>query len=156
MTSYLSSKREVGLLRKNLIYVEELENLTKQNHYKYLDLVKLVDKVHKATAEEKAAVKALNSYINNQEENYGSLIDRVNKIDRRHKVLEALEIEAEEIKEQGNIIAYEKQSRKKAPNILSDEQIDNINDELEKPKTQLNKTCRMANYNQEGVKQLLY
>ena len=68
-----------------------------------------MDKVHKATAEEEAAIKALNSYINNQEENYGSLIDRVNKIKCRNKVLTALEIEAEEIKEQGNIIAYKKQ-----------------------------------------------
>ena len=73
----------------------------------------------------------LNIYINNQEENYGSLIDKVNKINRRHKVLEALEIEAEEIREQENIIAYKKQSRKKAPNRLSEEQIDNLNDELE-------------------------
>ena len=87
MTSYLSSKREVGLLRKNLIYVEELENLTKQNHDEYHDLVKLMDKVHKASREEEAAVKVLKSYINNNEENYGSLIDRVNKIDPRHKVL---------------------------------------------------------------------
>ena len=91
------------------VYEEELENLTRQNHYKYYDLVKLVDKVHKATAEEEAAVKALNSYISNQEETYGSLINRVKKIDRKNKVLEALEIETEEIKEQGNIIAYEKQ-----------------------------------------------
>ena len=91
------------------VYEEELENLTGQNCDKYYDLVKLLGKVHKATVEGEAAVKALNSYISNQEETYGSLINRVSKIDHKNKALEALEIEAEEIKEQGNIIAYEKQ-----------------------------------------------
>ena len=75
--------------------------------------------------------KALNSYISNQEETYGSLINRVSKIDCKIKVFEALEIEAEEIKDQGNIIAYEKQSKRKAPNRLSEEQMDNLSDELE-------------------------
>ena len=55
------------------------------------------------------------------------------------------------MKEQGNIIAYEKQSAKKGPNILSEEHMDNLNDELEKQKMQLNDTCRMAHYNQEVV-----
>ena len=91
-----------------------------------------MDKVHKATAEEEAAVKALNSYISNQEETYGSLKNRVSKINCKNKVLEALEIEAEEIKEQGNIIAYKKQSTKQGPNILSEEKMNNLNDELEK------------------------
>ena len=72
------------------VYVEELKNLTKQNRDKYHDLAKLVDKVHKATAAEEAAVKGFNDNINNQEENYGSLIDRVNKIEHRCKVLAAL------------------------------------------------------------------
>ena len=83
-------------------------------------------------------------------------MDRVNKIEQRHKVLAALEIEAEEIKDQGNIIAYEKQSTKQGPNILSKEQMNNLKDELEKQNTLLNDTCRMTHYNQEGVKQLLY
>ena len=91
-----------------------------------------MDRVHKATAAEEDAVKAFNEYIEEQEEAYGPLVDRVNKIERRHKVLAALEIEAEEIKEWGNIIAYKKQSTKQGPNILSEEQMNNLNDELEK------------------------
>ena len=34
--------------------------------------------------------------------------------------------------------------------------MDNLSDELENRKTQLNDTCRIAHYNQEGVEQLLY
>ena len=34
--------------------------------------------------------------------------------------------------------------------------MESLNDELEKPKTLLNDTCRMTHYTQEGVKQLLY
>ena len=56
-----------------------------------------MDKVHKATAEEEAAGKVLNSYFNNQEEKYGSLIDRVNKIKQKHQVLTELEVESDEI-----------------------------------------------------------
>ena len=52
-----------------------------------------MDNVHKTNMEEEAAVKALNSYISNQEETYGSLINRVSKIDHKNKVSEALEIE---------------------------------------------------------------
>ena len=70
-----------------------------------------MDRVHKATAAEEDAVKAFNEYIEEQEEAYGPLVDRVNKIKQRHKVLAALEIEAEEIKEWGNIIAYENNNK---------------------------------------------
>ena len=48
--------------------------------------MEIVDKVHKANVEEEAAMKALNSYIANQEETYGSLIKRVQKVDRKNSV----------------------------------------------------------------------
>ena len=85
-----------------------------------------------------------------------ALMKRVQKVNRRNSVLEALEIEAEEIKDHGNIIAYGKQAKKKAPNRLSEEQVDNLSIELENRRTQLNDTCRTAHYSQEGVDQLLF
>ena len=91
------------------VYVDELKNLTKQNRDRYHNLSNLVAKVFKATTAKADAVKAFNEQIEEQEEAYGPLVDRVNKIERRHKVLAALEIEAEEIKEQGIIITYKKQ-----------------------------------------------
>ena len=67
------------------------------------------------------AVKAFTEYIEEQEQAYGPLVDRVNRIKRRQKVLAVLEIEAEEIKDQGNIIAYKKQATIQGPNTISEE-----------------------------------
>ena len=110
MTIYLSLRKEARVVKEEpAVYKEEIENLTKQISDKYYNLEEIVDKVHKANAEEEADVRVLNSYIANQEETYGSLIKRVQKIYHKNKVFKALEIEAEEIKDQGNINAYKKQ-----------------------------------------------
>ena len=94
-----------------VVFEEEIENLPKQMHDKYYDLVGIVDKLHKANAEEEAAVRVLNSYITNQEEANGPLIKRVQIVDHRNNIFKALEIEAEEIKAHGNIIGYENQAK---------------------------------------------
>ena len=69
-----------------VVYKEKIENLTKQIRDKYYNLEEIVDNVHKANAEQEATVRALNSYIANQEETYGSLIKRVQKVDRKNSV----------------------------------------------------------------------
>ena len=46
----------------------------------------IVDKLHKANAEEEAAMRALNSYIAKQEDAHGPLVKRVQVVDRRNNV----------------------------------------------------------------------
>ena len=75
-----------------VVYEEEIENLPKQICDKYHNLVGIVHKLHKANAEEEAAVRVLNSYIANQEETNGSLIKRVHKVNHRNSRFKALEI----------------------------------------------------------------
>ena len=115
-----------------------------------------MDKVYKAIDEEKDAERALTEYIEKQELAHGPLMDRVNKLKQKHKVLTELEVESDEIRARGNIIAFEKQATSQGPNTLSEEQMERLKDELQNQKTLLNDTCRMTHYTQEGVKQLLY
>merc|ERR1712112_760529 len=68
-----------------VVYEREIENLPTKICDKYYELLELVDKLHKANTEDEAAVKALNSYIDNQEEAYGSLGERVRKKKERRK-----------------------------------------------------------------------
>ena len=97
-------------------------------------------KAYTAKDAERDTEKAFTKYIKEQEQAYCPLVDRFNRLKQKHKVLTELEIEAEEIRDGGNIIAYEKQATKQGPNILSEEQMENLNDELEKRKTLLNDT----------------
>ena len=106
-----------------------------------------MDKAYTATNAERDAEKAFTKYIEEQEQAYGTLVDRVNRLEQKHKVLTQLEIQAEEIRDGGNIIAYEKQATSQGPNTLSEEQMERLNDELENQKTVLNDTCRMTHYN---------
>ena len=57
---------------------------------------------------------------------------KVRDVDQRNSVFEGLATEADEIRAHGNIIAYEKQAKEKIPTTLTEGQIDNINNELEK------------------------
>ena len=75
------------------------KEVTKQNCNKFHNLSKLMDKAYTATDEEKEAEKAFTKYVEEQEHTYSPLVDRVNKIKRKHKALAELELEVEEINE---------------------------------------------------------
>ena len=65
-------------------------------------------------------------------------------------------MESEEIREKGNIIAYEKQTTIQDDSTLSQEMVEKIKNELEIQRLALNDTCRMIQHTQDGVDQLLY
>ena len=65
-------------------------------------------------------------------------------------------MESEEIREKGNIIAYEKQTTMQDESTLSQERVEKIKNELVIRRLALNYTCRMIHYTQDGVYQLLY
>ena len=90
-----------------------------------------MDQAYKTTEEEKEARKAFNNYVMENEQTYGPLTERVSKVDKFYKTLADLELEAEEIKEKGSIMVYEKQITMKYDSKLSLEQLERINDELE-------------------------
>ena len=107
---------------EQVIYVNELQKLSLQNWVKFHLLAQLMDKTHKAVAEENDEEKALEEFIKKQDTTYGQLMERFNKIKQRHKVLTELEAESVEITKRGNIIAFEKQATNKEANILTEEQ----------------------------------
>ena len=89
-------------------YTIKLQTLTKQNQDKLHHISKLVNQASKAT-EEKKVRKTLNSYISDSEQTHGPLKAKVDKVDKIYTELADLELESEEIKAKGNIIAYKKQ-----------------------------------------------
>ena len=64
-----------------------------------------MDQASKATEEEKQARKTLNSYISKSEQTHGSFKAKVDKVDKIYTALADLELESEEIKAKGIIIA---------------------------------------------------
>ena len=77
-------------------------------------------------------------------------------MDKSYSTLADLELESEEIREKGNIIAYEKQPTMQDDSTLSQDRIEKIKNELEIQRLALNDTCRMIQHTQDGVDQLLY
>ena len=128
-------KIKIGIrtVKENLvIFEQEVSNLPKCIYDKYANLANIVDKLHKANAEEEAAKRKLDDYINNLEDTHGPLTKKVQEVDQRNSIFEELAIEADKIRAHGNIIAYEKQAKEKIPTTLTEDQIDKINNELEK------------------------
>ena len=81
----------------------------------------------------------------------GPLVKWVQVVDRRNNIFKALVTEADEIKADRNIIAYEKQAKRKVSTKLTEDQVNNSSIELEKWRTQLSNTC-----SQEGVDHLVF
>ena len=75
---------------EQVVYSNELQNLTKQNHNKFPNVSKLMDKAYTATNEERDVEKAFTKYVEEQEQTYSPLVDRVNKLKQKHKVLAEL------------------------------------------------------------------
>ena len=63
-------------------------------------------------------------------------------------------MEADLIKAHENIITYEKQGKEKIPATLTDEQINDLSNDLEKIRAKIRDNCRTAPYTQKGVNQL--
>ena len=81
----------------------------------------------------------------------GTLVKWVQVINQRNNIFKELVTEANEIKADRNIIAYEKQARWKVSTKLTEDQVNNSNIELEYHRTQLSN-----NYSQEGVDHLVF
>ena len=101
------------------VYTNELQTLTKQNRDKFHHISKLLDQAYKATEEENQARKVLNSYITESEQIHGPLSEKVDNVDKSYSTLADLELESEEIREKGNIIADEKQTTMQDDSTLS-------------------------------------
>ena len=138
------------------IYISELQTLTKQTQDKLQDISQLADKTSKASEEEKQAKLELNSYEAENEEAHGPLADKVAKLEKIYTTLVGLELELDEIRKKGNIIAYEKKARVPDNDTLSQERVDKFKVELESRRIPLNDTCKMVQPTQDGIDQLRY
>ena len=78
------------------------------------------------------------------EQVYGPLAERVRKVHKLYKTLVDFELEYEDIREKGNIIAHEKQALMQDDSTLSQEWVEKIRNELEIWKLMLNDTCSMV------------
>ena len=76
------------------------------------------------------------------------------EINQRYNTFNDVALEIDEIKESWDIIKYEKQPKEKVPTTLTDEELNNINTELERQRTELSDTGRDAPYSQEGIDQI--
>ena len=77
-----------------VIYVNGLQKLSLQNTENFH---LLMDKTHKAVAEENDEEKALEEFIKKQDTTYDSLMERFDKVKQRHQVLTELDAESDEI-----------------------------------------------------------
>ena len=118
-------------------------------------MINTVDKLCKADTEEDTTKRIIDKYIDHLEDAYGPLTDRVQEINQRNRKFEELVIEADIIKAHGNIFTYEKQGKGKIPTTLTDDQIDDISNELEERRTRISDNFRTAQYSQKGVDQLM-
>ena len=138
------------------IYISELQTLTKQTQDKLQDISQLADKTSKASEEEKQTKLELNNYEAENEEAHGPLADKVAKLDKIYTTLVDLELELDDIRKKGNIIAYEKKARVPEDDTLSQGRVDKFKDELESRRITLNDTCKMVQPTQDGISLLRY
>ena len=63
-----------------VIFEQEVSDLPKRIYNKYANLENIVDKLHRANAEEEATKRALDDYINNLEDTHGPLTKKYKKL----------------------------------------------------------------------------
>ena len=91
-----------------------------------------------------------------QDTTQGPLMERFEKVKKRHQALTKLETESAEIAKRGNIISFEKRAAIKDSEAseLSNEQKDSLMSELLSQKLSLDDCHDDVNYTQDGLNSL--
>ena len=88
------------------IHISVFQTLTKQNQERLHAKYRLADKASKASEEEEQAKLDLDNCEAEYEEVHGPLVDKMTRVNEAYVTLVDLELDHNNIRKEGNIIAY--------------------------------------------------
>ena len=90
------------------------------------------------------------------EEVHGPLADKMDKLNKTYITMVDLELDHNDIRKEGNIIAYEIKAGIPSSPTLYQKRVNNLKGKLEGHRTTLRDTCKKVHPSQSGIRQLHY
>ena len=133
-----------------------IKTLSRQTQDKLHTIYWLTNKISKASEEEEQAKLELSNCETEYEGVHGPLADRMDELRQTYISMVNLELNHDNIRKEGNIIAYEMKTGTPSDDKLYHKRVNILKGKLESHRTTLRYTCKKVHPSQSGIRQLHY